>query len=97
MRMPTYSEARGRQGMETMNPFDQQNGVVTKSLKNKTGPVSNQYHVLHGSGAYFESMTMRFGRRFPRATRIVFGFPFECRRFAKNCKDRGFFLVSERI
>jgi hypothetical protein len=29
--------------METMNPFEQKGGVVTKSLKNKAGPVSNQF------------------------------------------------------
>lgn len=99
MRMPTYSEARGRQGTETMNPFDQKKGVVTTSLKNKTGPVSNQFPrsmFSMGSDSYFESMKMRLGRRFPGRSRIVFEFPCEDRLFAKNCKDRGFFLAPER-
>jgi hypothetical protein len=93
------SETHGRQGMDNQSYRSKKGGrdeVIEKQDWAGIESVCAQ-HVFHGPDSYFKSMKAKFGTRFPRTTRIVFGFPCEHRRFAKNCKDRGFFLASERI
>jgi hypothetical protein len=101
MRLRTYSEPSGLEGMESMNTCDQQNGVVMKRLKNKAAAMLNLFpHSMFPMGT-IHTLNRQRRNYWNNSTRI---YPpgrtrayQETVLFAKNCKDTGFFPPLERI
>jgi hypothetical protein len=97
MRLRTYSEPSGLEGMESMNTCDQQNGVVMKRLKNKAAAMLNPLsHSMFPMGTIHT--LNRQGRNQPEHIPLEgLALTKEDVLFAKNCKDTGFPPPLERI